>query len=69
MSDHQRATDAFTNQLPKAELHLHIEGSITPQRLMSLAEANKVTLPYENEDALLAAYNFVDLQSLSLIHI
>lgn len=63
MSDQQPASDAFTDSLPKAELHLHIEGSITPQRLMSLAENNKVELPYQDEDALLAAYNFVDLQS------
>lgn len=56
-------TDAFTAAMPKAELHLHIEGSITPERLMKLAEANKVTLPYESEADLLAAYDFSDLQS------
>jgi len=56
-------TTAFTDALPKAELHLHIEGSITPQRLMKLADANKVTLPYESEADLLAAYDFTDLQS------
>lgn len=63
MTDQQPLAQAFTDKLPKAELHLHIEGSITPQRLMSLAEANKVELPYADEDALLAAYDFVDLQS------
>jgi len=57
------ASDQFIVGLPKAELHLHIEGSITPQRLMSLAEANKVELPYASEDDLLKAYDFVDLQS------
>ena len=57
------ASAEFTDGMPKAELHLHIEGSITPQRLMSLAAANKVELPYKTEADLLEAYNFVDLQS------
>ncbi len=56
-------TTAFTDALPKAELHLHIEGSITPERLMKLADANKVNLPYASEADLLAAYDFSDLQS------
>jgi len=63
MSENSAMTTAFTDALPKAELHLHIEGSITPERLMKLADANKVTLPYENEADLLAAYDFADLQS------
>ena len=58
-----RATTDFTNAMPKAELHLHIEGSITPERLMKLADTNKVQLPYASTAELLAAYNFADLQS------
>ena len=48
---------------PKAELHLHIDGSIQPHRLLSLAEKNKITIPYENEDQIRAAYEFENLQS------
>jgi len=59
----EQATEEFTNSLPKAELHLHLEGSITPERLMKLADKNHVELPYKNEAELLEAYNFVDLQS------
>lgn len=63
MIEQHAVTPNFTDALPKAELHLHIEGSITPTRLMKLADANKVTLPYDSEADLLAAYNFSDLQS------
>lgn len=49
--------------LPKAELHLHIEGSLTPARMLSLAAANGVELPYADERAILDAYRFEDLQS------
>ena len=49
--------------LPKAELHLHIEGSLEPELMFALAERNGVRLPYANVDAVRAAYAFSDLQS------
>ena len=49
--------------LPKAELHLHIEGSLEPDMMFALAERNKVKLPYESIEAVRAAYRFEDLQS------
>lgn len=50
-------------QMPKAELHIHIEGSLEPELIFELAQRNGVTLPYPSVDALRAAYAFTDLQS------
>ncbi|MGA4841995.1 adenosine deaminase [Streptomyces sp. G45] len=49
--------------LPKAELHLHIEGTLEPELAFALAERNGVELPYADADALREAYRFEDLQS------
>lgn len=49
--------------LPKAELHLHIEGTLEPEMIFELAERNRVRLPYASIDQLRAAYRFPDLQS------
>ncbi|MDQ6823254.1 MAG: adenosine deaminase [Candidatus Eremiobacteraeota bacterium] len=49
--------------LPKAELHLHIEGTLEPEMIFELAERNRLTLPYPTVDALRAAYEFADLQA------
>lgn len=51
------------NVLPKAELHLHIEGSLEPELLMQLATKHQVNLPYSNVQEIHAAYQFDDLQS------
>jgi adenosine deaminase len=49
--------------LPKVELHLHIEGTLEPELMFSLAAKHGVALPYASVDAVRAAYNFHDLQS------
>jgi adenosine deaminase len=48
---------------PKAELHIHIEGSLEPELIFRLAGRNGVALPYASVEALRAAYAFTDLQS------
>lgn len=49
--------------LPKAELHVHIEGTFEPELIFAIAERNKITVPYPSVEALKAAYQFADLQS------
>jgi len=49
--------------IPKAELHIHIEGSLEPELIFELAQRNGVSLPYASVEALRAAYAFTDLQS------
>ena len=53
----------FIRGLPKAELHLHIEGSLEPEMMFALAQRNGVKLPYASVDEVRAAYEFADLQS------
>lgn len=52
----------FIAALPKAELHLHIEGSLEPELMFELAKRNKVTLPFPDVESVKAAYNFNNLQ-------
>lgn len=49
--------------MPKAELHVHIEGTLEPKLMFALSKRNGIALPYASVDALKAAYNFSDLQS------
>ncbi|QZT38024.1 adenosine deaminase [Halosquirtibacter xylanolyticus] len=52
----------FIQKLPKAELHLHIEGTLEPELMFALAQRNGVNLKYDNVEALRSAYNFNNLQ-------
>lgn len=54
--------NALIAALPKAELHLHLEGSLEPEQLMQFAERNKVDIPFKTLDEVKAAYNFSNLQ-------
>jgi len=53
---------SFIAGLPKAELHLHIEGTFEPELMFELAARNNITLPYESVEALYKAYDFNRLQ-------
>lgn len=58
-----RPIEEFILALPKAELHLHIEGTLEPQMVFDLARKHGVKLPYPSVEALQNAYKFADLQS------
>ncbi len=53
----------FLRGLPKAELHVHIEGALEPELMFRLARQNRVRLPYDSVEAVRQAYVFNDLQS------
>ncbi|AUN96207.1 adenosine deaminase [Pseudazoarcus pumilus] len=55
--------DAYVRALPKAELHVHIEGTLEPELMFALARRNGVALPYASVEETRAAYDFSDLQS------
>jgi adenosine deaminase len=54
---------ALLQAMPKAELHIHIEGSLEPELIFALAQRNGVTLPYASVEELRSAYAFTNLQS------
>jgi adenosine deaminase len=56
-------SEAFIQALPKAELHIHIEGSLEPELMFEIAERNGVALRYSSVEEVRRAYNFSDLQS------
>src|SRR3954469_14580316 len=53
----------IVQRMPKAELHIHIEGSLEPELIFALAQRNGVKLAYGSVEELRAAYAFTDLQS------
>jgi adenosine deaminase len=57
------ARDHLIRHLPKVELHVHIEGTLEPEMMFSLAGKHGIALPYASVDAVRAAYAFSDLQS------
>jgi adenine deaminase len=57
------AVDDFVSRLPKAELHLHIEGTLEPELMFELARRNDVSLTYASVEDVRRAYVFSDLQS------
>ncbi len=53
---------AFARRLPKAELHLHIEGSLEPEMLVALEKRNGIEIPFRSVEEVRAAYEFSNLQ-------
>lgn len=58
----------FIQDLPKAELHLHIEGTLEPEMMFELAQRNNIDIPYKSVSEVKEAYNFEDLQSFLNIY-
>ncbi len=58
----------FIKALPKAELHVHLEGTLEPELSFELAQRNAIDLPYKTREQLLAAYDFTDLPSFLAIY-
>src|SRR3978361_1745400 len=58
MTDHT----AFIADLPKAELHMHLEGSLEPELMFALARRNNVAIPFKSAQEVRAAYSFANLQ-------
>lgn len=63
-----RSMEEYIRGLPKAELHLHIEGTLEPELAFRLAKKNGVALPHATVEELHAAYRFTDLQSFLNIY-
>jgi adenosine deaminase len=57
------STEGFVKALPKAELHLHIEGTLEPQMMFDLADRNGYDLPFASVEECAAAYRFANLQA------
>jgi adenosine deaminase len=60
--------ESFVRSLPKAELHVHIEGTLEPELMLELGARNRVSLPFETVEDAKSAYAFTDLQSFLQIY-
>ena len=58
----------FIKETPKAELHLHIEGTLEPEQMFALAKKNNITIPFNSISAVKKAYNFSNLESFLKIY-
>jgi len=59
----------FIKNLPKVELHMHIEGSMMPEMLLQLAEKNQISVPFQTLDEVHQAYQFEDLEAFVNLYI
>src|SRR5262245_17748631 len=60
--------ETLIRKIPKAEMHIHLEGSFEPELMFALAERNRIRLPYASVDEVRRAYRFTDLQSFLSIY-
>ncbi len=60
--------EAFIKGMPKAELHVHLEGTLEPEHIFALAQRNKIDLKYKTPEEVVAAYDFHDLPSFLTIY-
>jgi adenosine deaminase len=60
--------NTFIDRMPKAELHVHLEGTLEPDLSFALAQKNGIALPFDSPEALLRAYDFHDLPSFLSIY-
>ena len=58
----------FIKKSPKAELHLHIEGTLEPEQMFELAKRNNIQIPFKNINEVKKAYNFSNLESFLKIY-
>ena len=58
----------FIAGLPKAELHVHLEGTLEPEHCLALAQRNGISLEYKTPEALIKSYDFCDLSSFLKVY-